>query len=219
MNMQQRILKSGMVSKIVFLYTDGIGISKKEVVNFKYMDKKHCYLQCMNSLNFHKPKWRAKATILTYTPEGIYEATVIIRDAVYSQGEILFQVDVPKSWNFKQLRIGSRKPVELPVKIFFPDDIEIEAYTKDISIGGFAIIAKHNLTTVQKNLASTCSIQFPKDLLLNFPDGKLEASIKYVRSKLITDDYELANHSVISFKFLNLNIEQKTILKSYLVKI
>ncbi len=217
--MQQEILKSGLISKIVFIYVNGVGLKKREVVTLGYMDKKYCYFKSSNTLNFHKPKWRTKADIIAYTPEGVYETKVIIRDATYSQSEILFEVDIPKTWNFKQLRAGSRKKVELPLKIKFPDSVEIEGTTKEMSIGGFSILAKHNLTSVQKSFPSVCNIQFPKELLINFPDGQLETEVKYVRHKAITDEYDLDGYSVISFKFLKLTEDQKMVLKSYLMKL
>jgi hypothetical protein len=46
---------------------------------------------------------------------------------------------LPKIWNFKQLRSGSRKLVELPVKIKFSDNVEISTVTYDIAIGGISI--------------------------------------------------------------------------------
>lgn len=217
--MQQEFLRSGLISKIIFIYVNGAGLKKKEVVELAYMDKKYCYFRATNTLNFQKPKWRAKADIIAYTPEGVYETNVIIRETTYSQSEILFEVDIPKTWNFKQLRAGSRKPVELPLNIMFADNVEIEGVTKEISIGGFSLLIKHNLTSVQKSFPSKCSIQFPKDLILNFPDGVLNTEIKYVRHKTVTDEYDYEGYSVVSFKFLKLTEDQKMIMKAYLMKL
>ena len=217
--MQQNFLKSGLISKIAFIYVNGVGLKKKEVVTLRYMDKKHCYFYSSNTANFHKPKWRTKATIIAYTPEGVYESQVIIRDTSYSQNEILFEVDIPKTWSFKQLRVGTRKYVKLPLNITFADNVEIEGETKEISVGGFSFITKHNLTSVHKSFSSKCKIQFPKDAIINFPDGIMEAEVKYVRHKAITDNYEYDGFSIISFKFINLNSNQKMVLKTFLMKL
>lgn len=217
--MQQEILKSGLISKLIFLYQDGIGLKKKEQVTLKYMDSKYCYFQCLNTINFHKPKWRTKATIIAYTPEGVYESVVIIRDTSYSQNEILFEVDIPKNWSFQQMRAGSRKKVNLPVNIKFSDDVVIEAHTEDLSIGGLALVTNHKLTTVQKSFNADCTILFPKDLILNFPDGILKTDVKFVRQRFITDNYEQEGYSIVSFKFLKLTTDQAMILKSFLMKL
>ena len=127
--MQQDILKSGLVSKIVFTYIDGVGIKKKENVTLSYIDNKYCYFKANNTIDFHKPRWRAKAEISVYTTEGIYETKVIIRDTTFSQHEILFEVDIPKTWTYKQLRAGSRKNVELPITLPFDTLIEYSLMT------------------------------------------------------------------------------------------
>lgn len=217
--MQHDILKSNLVTKIMFTYVDGIGLRKKEQVTLSYMDKKYCYFKSQNTINFHKPKWRTKANITVYTPEGVYETTLIIRDTSYSQHEILFEVDLPKTWSFKQLRAGTRKDVELPLYLRFSDGVEIEGNTREMSIGGFSFISNHTLTSVQKGFPAEVCIQLPKDLIINLPDGKLETQVKYVRHKALADNYEQSGFSAISFKFTNLTEEQKMVLKSYIMKL
>lgn len=217
--MQQNILKASGVSKIYFNYVDGKNVRRKEIVKVRYMDNKSCYFVGDIPVNFAKPKWRAKADIVVYTPDGTYSTTVIIRDASLSLREILYRVDIPRTWKYTQMRAGTRKEVKLPVKLKFNDGLEIEAETQDVSIGGFSIITNQEFSTMHTRFACNCKVQFPKDSIINFPDGLLDTSCIYVRQRPILDDYELQDHKVVCFRFVNLPTDYSMILKNYLMKI
>ena len=189
--MQHNILKTSEIVKIFFNYTDGKGITRKELVKVRYMDHRSVYFVGRIPSSFTKPKWRAKANVVVYTPEGIYYTEQIIRDVTCSLNDVLYKVDLPKTWNFKQLRAGSRKKVALPAKIIFADEFCLEAQTLDLSVGGFAIeSSKGFLTSVQKNFPAKCLLQFPQSAIINFPDGLLNTEIKFVREKAIIDEFE-----------------------------
>ena len=130
--MQQNILKTSEISKSYFNFVDGKGIKRKELVTVRYMDKNSCYFKVQIIANFNKPRWRAKADVIVYTPEGLYYTQQIIRDVSFSLNEILYKIDLPKTWNFKQLRAGSRKKVSLPVRVVFADEVCIESETLDL---------------------------------------------------------------------------------------
>ena len=217
--MEKNILKTSDVSKIYLKFTDGKNHQRKELVTVRYMDDKHYYFNGRVPTNFAKPKWRAKTDIIVYTPEGVYNANVIIREVNFTLSEILYKVDLPRSWKFTQLRAGSRKKVQLPLTLKFNDGLEIQAETVDLSVGGFSFISKQDLSVIHTRFASNCKIQFPKEGTINFPDGLLEIDTMYVRQKAITDDYELEGHKIYSFKFLNLSPDYKMILKNFLMKI
>ena len=217
--MQENILKTSNVTKIFLNYVDGGKFNRKEEVKLRYMDSKHCYFIGSIPRGFNKPKWRAKADVVVYTPDGIYTATVIIRDSEYSLNNIFYKVDIPKSWKFTQLRSGSRKQVELPLVLKFNDGLEIEAKTFDLAVGGFSFIGAQELSTVHTRFACNCQIQFPKDLILNFPDGLLQTDAKYVRQKAIKEGYNVDENKLLCFKFLNLSPDNMMILKNYLMKI
>lgn len=216
--MQINIFNSKEISKIYFVYVDGKGIKKKELVKMRYMDDKHCYFYAKNTGVFNKPRWRTKATITVYTQDGIYITEQIIRDTSYRSDEIMFEVDIPKAWKFQQMRAGTRKKISLPINIEFSDGVSLDSTTYDISVGGFAIESSQLLNNVQKGFPAKCKIVFPKEAELSFPDGILETSIKFVRQKAIEDEYDKNGWHMYSFKFVNLAPNNLLVLKSYLMK-
>lgn len=217
--MQQNILRTSEVAKIFFIYNDGRGLKKKQLVKLQYMDTKRCYFCLKNVKDFNKPKWRTKADIFVYTSDGIYHSQQIIRDASYTHGDILFEVDLPKTWNFKQMRAGTRKKISLPVTIKFTDEAILNSTTLDLSIGGFSFETNQILSNVHKALPASCKLEFPKDLIVNFPDATLETEIKFVRSKAIVDEYEKEGWHLYSFKFTKLSPDELMVLKTFLMKI
>ena len=217
--MQNNILKTSNITKVFLVYQDGKKNRKREPVKVRYLENKYCYFVGEPILNFSKPKWRAKADIVVYTPDGVYTANVIIRDVSFSLREMLYKLDLPKVWKYTQMRVGSRKVVNLPIKITFSDNETIETNTYDLSVGGFSVLDKHSLNTIQTRFECDCSITFPKDAIINFPDGILTTKTKFVRQKPITDDYELRDHSKLCFKFTNLTPDEQMILKHFLLKI
>lgn len=217
--MQKNILKTSDVTKIYLNFTDGKNHRRREEVKLRYIDNKSCYFVGPTIINFTKPKWRAKTDIIVYTPDGVYSANVIIRETNFSLNNIFYKVDIPKTWKFTQLRVGSRKNVKLPLKLKFNDGLELEAETLDLSVGGFSFITNQDLSTVHTRFACNCKMFFPKDMTINFPDGILEVDAKYVRQKNITDNYDLEGHKIVSFKFLELSPDYTMILKNFLMKI
>jgi len=214
--MVNTVLSYGSENKIVFIYVDGEGNKKKEVVTMPYMDKEHCYFRTTNTLGFNKPKWRTKAEVIVYAPEGVYDTVLIIRDVTFSFNEILFEVDIPKKWNFTQLRAGIRKCVELPLTITFSDGVTIETKTTEISIGGFSCVLSSDLTSVQKGFPGKGVVKFPESSNI---EGELEAEVKYVRQKELGDIFGEEGKIRYGFKFNNLSSELKIKLKHYLMQL
>ena len=183
------------------------------------MEKKTCNFVGKILTNFKKPGWRAKTEIVVYTPEGIYTASVIIREIEFTINDMSYTIDVPKVWKFTQLRAGSRKSVALPLKLRFNDGLEIEGQTLDLSVGGFSFISDKVLSTVHTRFACNCKMVFPNDLIMNFPDGVLETDAMYVRQKNIDDDYELRDSKILCFKFKDLSSDKAMIIKNFLMKL
>lgn len=216
--MEQNVLNATDVTKIYLIYQDGKGYKRREIVKLRYMDNKSSYFVGQTLINFMKPKWRAKADIVVYTPDGIYTSTVIIRDVTYAISELMYKLDIPKNWKFKQLRSGSRKVVNLPVEISFTDGLKIKGETFDLAQGGFSLLSTQELDTIHKRFPAKCKIQFPKEEIINFPDGLLEAETLFVRLKPIEKSYELRNHNKLCFKFLKLSSDELMVLKNFLLK-
>lgn len=217
--MQQNILKSSNVVKIFLKYADGKGCERKETVKLRYMDQKSCYFAGQTIVNFTKPKWRTKAEIIIYTPDGIYSAVVILRDTEFSLNSMMYKLDIPKTWKFTQLRSGSRKKIELPVNIKFNDGLEINGITNDLSVGGFSVVSTQELSTIHRRFICTCSIQFSKEAIINFPDGILEADAVFIRQKMLKEGYEQGEQKLLCFKFKDLSADNAMILKNFLIKI
>ena len=216
--MQQNILKASNVTKIFLKFTDGKKYNRKEAVKLRYMDNRSCYFAGQAIINFSKPKWRAKTEIIVYTPDGVYSTIVTIKETSYSLNNILYKVDIPKSWKFTQLRAGTRKEIALPINVKFNDGLEISGETYDLSTGGFSIISNQELSTIHTRFACICKIQFPKDAIINFPDGILETEALYVRQKPIKEGFDLEEYKMLCFKFKNLSADDTMILKNFLIK-
>lgn len=216
--MQADILKKSNILKILFIYTDGKKIERKEKVTIKLLDKKSCYFEGLTIANYSKPRWRARVKLMVYTTEGIYYTEEIIRDVTFTFQNLIYKIDLPKEWKYKQLRASSRQNIELPVKIIFNDDFELETSTYDISIGGFSFKTNEDLTSVQKSFQAECFIDFTKTDFSEFPENKFSSPLKYVRTKILEtgfmDDFKYCH----VFKFYNISPQNKLIYRNYFSK-
>ena len=216
--MNKNILSNSATNKIYLVFEDGNGLGRKELVELRYMEEKSSFFVGSTLANFKKPKWKAEANIIIYTPEGIYIAKTTIQDTTYTMSDISYHLDTPKSWEFKQLRAGTRKRINLPVKISFSDGLEIESETLDLSVSGFSIMSNTNLSTVHKRFNHRCSIQFTNNDCMYFPNCNINTEVKFVREKSIKDNFEFKNYSIYCFKFVELDPETFANLKQYLMK-
>lgn len=215
--MEQNILKSTDVSKIYLIYTDGKKNQRKELVNIRYSDKKHCYFAGEIPFNFSKPGFFAKADIVVYTPDGVYRANVKMGNISYTLNEIVYELAMPKFWNYTQMREGTRKKLGFPISIKFCDETVLDGYLYNLSVSGFSIATKIQLSLVQKKFPAVSEILFPTDEYPEIPDGKLIANCKYARENALIDDYEFMDHNLIGFKFLNLNKSYAEIIKKTII--
>lgn len=213
--MQQNILNSPDVTKIIIIYTDGNHTRRKEQVDFLHMDKKTCYLAGSVPNNFTKLGWRTKADIIAYTQNGTYSSTVIIRETTKSSN-LHYKVDIPKAWEFAQRRNSTRKDVDLPVKIKLNDGVEIKTNICNLSNGGFSVIGDYKFTTVQTRFAGVCEIEFPDDDLTDLPNKKFIQDVIYVRQKACTEEYSLQDKTLFSFRFLNMTENNAKFIKKIL---
>ena len=215
--MQQNILKDSNITKIYLIYINANGIKKKEAVKLRFMDSKECYFAANTPVNFVKPKRKSQAEINVYTTDGIYKTKVTIIDTNLSLREVIYNVSIPKTWDFIQLRSSTRKLVKLPVKIKFNDGFEIQTSTYDLSLGGLSFFSEKSFSSIYKKISGILTLEIPKTEIINFPDGELVVETKFVREKS-----EIENHfgeTLYIFKFMNLPKENELILKNFLMKL
>lgn len=210
--MQKNILTSLDITKICLNYIDGKKNAIKEEVTIKFIDEKACYFIGRPPINFTKPGWRAKAEVVVYTKEGIYSAVEILRDVSFSLESIVYKINIPKKWEFKQMRAHKRKQVELPLKIKFNDGSVLEVKTFDLSLGGFSFISKEELSVVQSKFVCSTQITIPNV----DPEDALSSDTVCVRQKAICDSYELKGCKKYSFKFVNLSASNILALRNFL---
>lgn len=217
--MQENILRTAKIAKIFLDFDDGNKIHRKEEVILRSMDSKFCVFAGPAPSNFKKPGWFAKANIIVYSPNGIYKATTSIKDTNIALNNITYRLELPKNWDFKQLRAGVRKRVNSPVKIKFNDGMEIESTTYDLSIGGFSFEGFYDLSTIHTRFACNCKITFPKDVKINFPNGILNVNSLFVRKKPVLTEFGMSGENLYCFKFLNISEADSNAIKDFLTGI
>ena len=214
--MQHNILRDSNITKIYLIYVNN-GARKKEVVKLRFIDNKECYFAAQTPIKFDKPKKKIPAEINVFTSDGVYKTKVTLLDTNLSLREILYEVSIPKTWDFVQLRASTRKLVELPVSIKFNDGFVINATSYDLSLGGISFFAKENISSIYKKISGILTLELPKNTLFNFQDGKLTVETKFVREKDNIEDH--FGEQLIIFKFINVSPDDEFVLKNFLIKL
>lgn len=214
--MQHNILRDSNITKIYLIYVHN-GAKKKETVKLRFMDNKECYFAAPTPVQFDKPKKKIPAELNVFTSDGIYKTKITLLDTNVSLQEILYEVSIPKIWDFIQLRNSSRKLVALPVNIKFNDGFTINATTYDLSLGGISYYTKDSLSSIYKKISGILTLELPKETLINFPDGKMTVETKFVREK--PGDEEHFGEQLVIFKFIGVTPENEMILKNFLIKL
>ena len=214
--MQHNILRDSNVTKIYLIYVHN-GARKKETVSLRFMDNKECYFAAPTPVKFDKPKKKIPAELNVFTTDGVYKTKVTLIDTNMSLREVLYEVSIPKVWDFIQLRSSSRKLVELPVSIKFNDGFTINATTYDLSLGGISYYTKDSVSSIYKKLSGILTLELPKDTLINFPDGKMTVETKFVREKSGDEDH--FGEQLVIFKFIGITPDDEMVLKNFLIKL
>ncbi len=215
--MQNNILRESNITKIYLIYILPNGIKKKVNVSLRYMGDKECYFVGTVLPNFVKPKRKSPLEIIVYTSDGTYRANVKILDTNVGLNEIMYQAELPKTWNFTQLRQGSRKNVALPGSLKFNDGHEIQFETFDLSVGGFSFFTNEKISTIYQRFSAIGTLEFPAELLLNYPDKKLVTEVKFVRNQEeVEGEFGKAFYAL---KFVQLTPDETMILKNYLLSL
>ncbi len=215
--MQHNILRDTEVTKIYLVYLDSNSVKRKESVKLRFMDNKECYFAGVMPVNFVKPKKKTSAELIVYTEDGVYKSNVVIKESNLSLRDIIYTVSIPQKWDFIQYRNSSRKKVQLPLVIKFKDDFIITAQTEDLSLGGISFFSNQNVSSIYKKISGILTLEFPQDLIINFPDSRLVVETKFVREKLNVENHY--GEVLYVYKFLSLNSDEQMILKNFLMKL
>jgi len=212
--MQQNILRDSNVTKIYLAYSDK-GLKKKLLVNLRFMDNKECYFAIPFKAGFEKPKRKTAAELMVYTTDGIYKSSVSIMDTNLSIQDMLFQVTIPTTWNFIQLRQSSRKVISVPVNIKYNDGYKISAKSYDLAVGGVSIYSEERFSSIYKSLPCIVELELPGGSYINIGGMKIVAEGKFIREKEGTDEYY--GKFLYVFRFTCKKNEEKEVLKNYLI--
>lgn len=215
--MQHNILRDTEVTKIYLVYLDSNSVKRKESVKLRFMDNNECYFAGVMPVNFVKPKKKTSAELIVYTEDGVYKSNVVIKESNLSLRDIIYTVSIPQKWDFIQCRNSSRKKVQLPLVIKFNDDFIITAQTEDLSLGGISFFSNQNVSSIYKKISGILTLEFPQDLIINFPDSRLVVETKFVREKLNVENHY--GEVLYVYKFLSLNSDEQMILKNFLMKL
>lgn len=199
-NMQENILRDSLVTHIFLSYMEA---GKKQVVRVKFV----------------KPKRKTPAEIKVFTVDGVYKTDIFINDTQVNLTEVLFEVSVPKLWEYVQQRSSSRNRVSLPVKIKYNDGFEIETATFDIALGGIAFYSRDAISSIYKKLPAVLTMELPKSMWIKNPDCKIVVETCFVRERIEEEDEEHFHQFLYSYKFVNLPKDAENTLRELLLQI
>ena len=215
--MRNNLLKSINIIKAVISYNVKDDIVKKNV-RLKYVDDTECYFIADFLAGYQKPTKKLQANLTIYTADGIYKTKLMINNVDVSLKEIFFTCDVPRDWEFIQMRRGGRKALSIPFKIEYNDGYVIEAKTFDLAPGGFAFITEENIGPIYRKVPANVTMQFEQGLSADLPDGKFTSSVVFVR-EIDAVTVENPKEKRYAYRFANLSPLQQLlidkVLKSY----
>ena len=217
-NMQENILRDSLVTHIFLSYMEA---GKKQVVRVKlrFIDTRQAYFSAPPPTNFVKPKRKTPAEIKVFTVDGVYKTDIFINDTQVNLTEVLFEVSVPKLWEYVQQRSSSRNRVSLPVKIKYNDGFEIETATFDIALGGIAFYSRDAISSIYKKLPAVLTMELPKSMWIKNPDCKIVVETCFVRERIEEEDEEHFHQFLYSYKFVNLPKDAENTLRELLLQI
>ena len=205
-NMQENILRDSLVTHIFLSYMEA---GKKQVVRVKlrFIDTRQAYFSAPPPINFVKLQNKINIT------------DIFINDTQVNLTEVLFEVSVPKLWEYVQQRSSSRNRVSLPVKIKYNDGFEIETATFDIALGGIAFYSRDAISSIYKKLPAVLTMELPKSMWIKNPDCKIVVETCFVRERIEEEDEEHFHQFLYSYKFVNLPKDAENTLRELLLQI
>ena len=206
-NMQENILRDSLVTHIFLSYMEA---GKKQVVRVKlrFIDTRQAYFSAPPPINFVKPKRKTPAEIKVFTVDGVYKTDIFINDTQVNLTEVLFEVSVPKLWEYVQQRSSSRNR-----------GFEIETATFDIALGGIAFYSRDAISSIYKKLPAVLTMELPKSMWIKNPDCKIVVETCFVRERIEEEDEEHFHQFLYSYKFVNLPKDAENTLRELLLQI
>lgn len=215
--MRYNILRDPLANNIFISYKDH-EIKRVIEVLFRFMDTKQAYFSAPRDKVFAKPKKKTDALVKVYSIDGVYQANVQINDSQYAMDEVLFEVSLPKLWNFDNLRSSARNRVSLEATIKYNDGFEINTHTYDLALGGIAFYSKQKFSEIYHKSSAILTLKFPKEMWLQNPDGQLVVETNFVRMRQEENDEKHYGEYLYCYKFVNLPKDDEDLLRGFLIQ-
>ena len=214
--MNTNILKNSNLSSIYMLYNEG-AYKRKFNVTLRYADTNECYLLASVLGNFTKPKKNTNAQLIAYTTDGVYNTDVKIVDTNVSiQQDIVFTVNLPKTWNYVQLRRSTRKECVFPFEIKFNDGHVIQGNTRDLSLGGISFITDKPIPEIYKKVNGVLSFKLPEQSQFIPLSSEIVTDVKFLRMPTVDDSEEKFCYV---YKFLTIQNDCMDAIKLFLINL
>ena len=86
-----------------------------------------------------------------------------------------------------------------------------------MSVGGFSFLTNEKISTIYQRFSAIGTLEFPAELLLNYPDKKLVTEVKFVRNQEEVEGE--FGKTFYALKFVQLTPDETMILKNYLLSL
>jgi len=204
--MDFNILKRKNLIAIYLVYNDG---SNKQInVDVHYLDDEGCYFQTdLWDTNINKPKANLNTEILVYTANGVYVGKTKIIDTTITLQKVVFQVKIPKKWEFSQLRASVRKQIAIPFKIKYNDGYEINGESFDISSDGISFVKTEPILPLYKKFVAKIELDLSNISISSISNEVIQSEVKYLR------EISSEESTTYVYKFLTIDSHNINILK------
>ena len=211
--MNMNVLNDSNIIKISVSYIEQDGVKRIFTVKKHYLEEGYCFF-IIDSFWF-KPKlaWRTKLEIKVYTALGVFVAKSIIKEIDFVSSQLMIEAAIPKKWECRQLRFGTRKIAHIPFKIKDNNGELLSGITNQVSVTGLTFM----LAFVRNDLIMPSELVCELDLSSVNPSFSdvMELVIKYVRHEQISkEDNETG--IFYAYKFTRIMPLQKQILRELL---
>ena len=215
--MRNNILRDPLVNNIFISYMDN-DIKRVIEVVFRFMDTKQIYFSAPRDKVLVKPKKKTSVDLKVYSIDGVYKSCVVVNDSQYSLDEVLFELSLPKLWEFNNLRSSSRNRVTLDINIKYNDGFEINTTTYDLALGGIAFYSKEKFPEMYEKFTAILTMKLPKEMWLQNPDGKFVIETAFVRMHKEDNDEKHFGEYLYCYKFINIPKDEQDLIRAFLIQ-